>query len=440
MFLHLVLALMAVSGFRTTAQELPFSRLTPATRSHSGQFIVHGARGLSGGLGTPIAGGGGAPVLTRVQPAGVGDTVVLNPSLVSVSCERIKREVLRQLRLPDAYRGRVTIYIAEKMPEDRQLTIQSTPFADGWQYSIVVPERINWMRFVRGIVDVVLIEIANRPGPENLFVPPLWFSEGLTTLLLGESGRELVPELNREFKDPKRSINPLGLALQKLSSSQPLSFEQLGYPTESDIADANKLAVFQGSSALFVHELFSISGGENLVGRFLVNLSGGLNWQTAFLEVFRKHFRSALEVEKWWAVQSTSRMLRDPSKFWSKEAAQANFAAILLETTSSRVGTNAPTGVGNQRLSEIILKWPFGAQVEVLERKILQLRTLFLFSPPELVDSVRDVHSILQDYLKVRSSSTSPERRGELDPRAVLLSKTASRRLVAIENSILGPP
>lgn len=437
--IRLVLAMLLIASFRGIAQEPLLSRLKPATRSHSGQFVIRGE--AEAGLISPVSAGssGRMPVLTRIQPSGAGDEVVLTPSLVSVSCERIKRDVLRLLRLQDGYRGRVMIYIVPRFPADRQLTIQSTPFSDGWQYSVTVPEKIAWTRFVRTIVEAVLIEIANRPIPDNLVVPPLWFSEGVTTLLLGESGRELVPELNREFKDPKRSINPLGFAQQKISGSPPLSFERLSFPTEADISSDASFSIFQGSSAIFLHELIGSSGAANPAGQFLANLTGSLNWQKVLLDCLQPRFQSALEIEKWWAVQSASRILRDPSKLWSKEAAQAHLASILMETTSAAVGTNAPAGRQNQRLSEIVLGLPFDAQTEVLDRKIAQLKNLFLLAPADMIDVVRDCHDLLQEYRKARATAPTIEKRGVLDPRAALLAKTVSRKLSVIENSVLGP-
>jgi hypothetical protein len=54
---------------------------------------------------------------------------------------------------------------------------------------------------VRTTVEALLLEIANRGNGGQLNPIPLWLSEGVTTLLIGESSRELVPQLNREFKD-----------------------------------------------------------------------------------------------------------------------------------------------------------------------------------------------------------------------------------------------
>jgi hypothetical protein len=317
--------------------------------------------------------------------------------LVSVSCERIKAGVVRLLGLPEGHYGRILIFIRHGHPADQPLLIESTPFANGWQYSISVPETIAWPRFVRGIVEAVLLDAANPDPGRNLAPIPLWLSEGASFLLINNSGRELVPEPNREFKDARRGMDPSAAIMNRLEGQSPMEFSALSLPSDYTVSDAAKFSAFQASSALLVHELGRLGGPQTPIRSLIQALQGHLNWQTAMLEAWADRFQSLLEIEKWWAVQSTSRMLRNPGRLWSRQATVAQLTSVLTETAAAATGTNGPVP-RTQRLSEVVVQWPYSAQVEVLDRKILQLRNLFLFADADLLDLVRDTHSTLQEY------------------------------------------
>ena len=185
--------------------------------------------------------------------------------------------------------------------------------------------------------------------------------------------------------------------MNRLEGQSPMEFSALSLPSDSTVSDAARFSAFQASSALLVHELGRLGGPQTPIRSLIQALQGHLNWQTAMLEAWADRFQSLLEIEKWWAVQSTSRMLRNPGRLWSRQATVAQLTSVLTETAAAATGTNGPVP-RTQRLSEVVVQWPYSAQVEVLDRKILQLRNLFLFADADLLDLVRDTHSTLQEY------------------------------------------
>ncbi len=427
------------------------------TRSKSGQFLVVGESALpEEPPAKPVlvpASSQRAIALTPLRPLDGQGLVVLSPPLLSVSCERIKAEVLRILKIEDRYHGSMVVRIVPPNARDTPARIQANPFADGWRYTIELQSRVHWSLLVRTVVEALLLEIANRGNGGQLNPIPLWMSEGITTLLIGEASRELVPQLNREFKDLQRSMDPLVAISAKIAGRPPLGFESLAFPAEGLASDTNQFQWFQGSSALLVHHLRSMGGGTGSLGRLVMAFNQTLNWQTALLRAYPSEFQSLLEVEKWWAVQATAFYVRTASQNVSVEVLDRQLKAILQETVEVARSTNSPLGRSVVRLSEALQQWPYVAQGPVLDRKITQLRYLSDLgsryearppggqADPELLGRFQQARRILvalEHYQRERSNPNAGGRRGDLDPRIRVLVESAVGRLRPIESAILG--
>ena len=424
------------------------------TRSRSGQFLV---------LGDAPGADLGAPPSIRV-PAGPQRTLTLNPlrpldqqapaslspPVLSVSCERIKAGVLRILKMEDRHRGAIVVRILKTNPRSTPAAIIATQYADGWRYTLEIQERVPWTLLVRTTVEAVMLEIANRANEGPLSPIPLWLSEGLTTLVIGESGQELVPQLNREFKDPRRSMDPLAAIASKLAGRKPMEFGELATPGDGLLADAERFTWFQGSSALLAHQLRSMGGSTGSLGRLVSGFNQSLNWQTAFLRTYSVDFNSLLEVEKWWGVMAMAFHVQDSAQRTTPESLTAQVRSVLVETAETATSTNGVPDRRTFRISEIIEGWPYSAHGPVLERKLVQLRLLSRLglalirrdgldaasrSANERTDQLLE---ILVRYQEARSGgATGGARRGDLDPRIRLLVSGTANRVRAIENALL---
>lgn len=410
-------------------------------RSRSGYLVVRGQAGSrlgpgSAGLLVPTSPG----QFVRIPKSDVSEQIVVSPALIAVSGERVREGLIRLLGLSDGHHGRVVVVINPAWPKSAPLKIESNPFSDGWQYTIVVPDQIEWPRWVRAMTEVVLLDQANPDPRKDLASIPLWLSEGATQLLISSSGRELVPEPNREFKDLGRHFDPLPVILARLEGHSPLDFAALSFPSETTLSDVSQFAVYQASAALLVHELPRKPGHADSISSFVRRLQSHLNWQSAMLQAWSGRFHSLLEVEKWWAVQSSFRQLRNPSKLWSKDATLAQLRSILLESVALG-GTNQTTAgpsASTLPLSQVVLNWEFSAQTEVLERKLTQLANLFPLSDPELVPLIQEIHQTLSEYRSARANPLVAHR-GELDPRYRVVARTAASGLKRLETRIFAP-
>ena len=453
--------LLLVGNWDAEAQVGSISRRPKSapTRSRTGQFLVIGELfGPEDRAPNPIlipSSSQRSVAFTPFRPLDSQGVATLSPPILSVACERIKSEVLRILKIEDRFNGSIVVRL---FPADKRRppsTIVGTQFADGWRYTLEIQDRVHWTLLVRTTVEALLLEIANRGNGGQLNPIPLWLSEGVTTLLIGESSRELVPQLNREFKDSNRSMDPLVAIAAKTVGRSPLGFDALAFPTDAMVNDTNQFQLFQGSAALFVHHLRSKGGGSGSLGALVFAFNRSLNWQTALLKTYPAEFQSLLDVEKWWAVTSVAFYAQNASRFITTETLDRHLRAILQETVEVARSTNSPLGRRVLRLSETIEQWPLASQMPVLERKTTQLRYLsnlgFRYfsrqggggTEPEMrvrFEQVRRLQEILDPYQRERSSTGNLARRGDVDPRIRVLVQGAADRLRLLERDILGPP
>src|SRR5947209_1822633 len=118
---------------------------TAITRSVSGQFVImKGARKAG----------------TRPRNAQTNaDIVQLEASVVSISCERIRQALRRELTDQSPARGKVYIWLIPAVSLEDDVDITSELFADGWHYHINLPDMLGRDKFVRAIVQVCLQEM-----------------------------------------------------------------------------------------------------------------------------------------------------------------------------------------------------------------------------------------------------------------------------------------
>lgn len=428
------------------------------TRSRSGQFLVVGESSIrEEPLRNPILvpGGPGPQRTVSLTPLRAMDSqgiVNLTPALLSVSCERIKVELLRILKIEDRVNGSIVVRILPEVSKPPPAMIFATQYADGWRYTLEFRERVHWTLLVRTTVEALLLEMANRGNPRQLNPIPLWLSEGVTTLLIGESSRELVPQLNREFRDPHRSMDPSVAIAAKISGRSPMGFEMMAFPPDSLVDDTNQFQLFQGSSALLVHHLRMLGRGGASLGSLVLSFNRSLNWQTAFLKTYQGEFQSLLEVEKWWAVQATAFYVQNASRIVSVETIDRLLRAVLEENVEEARSTHSPLGRRLMRLSDTIEQWPFAAQLPVLDRKMTQLRHLSGLGSLHLsrresaaVDpglrirfgQIRRLMEILEPYVRERGNPGNLAKRGDVDPRIRVLIQVTTERLRPLERDIL---
>ena len=415
-----VLAVAVLLGVFTgvTGAQLAGSDLVSA-HSHSGQFVVYARR--SSAPPPPVFG------LATNQ-----DFVRLEPTLVTVSCERIKQALTRELGAPATWSGAVYLVLYPARAPGDTITITSERFKDCWQYRVDFPDLVEQSRYVRVIVQVLLLEMANHTAQTRAAETPTWLVEGLSQLLLASS------EVALTLSPPHPSANGLSYsttvinarkegireqAQKQLRGRPPLSFENLSWPTEDSLSgDAGEL--YRGSAQLFVGELLRLPDGRECLRAMLTQLPQHYNWQFAFLRAFNVYFERPLDVEKWWALSVAQAMGRDIQQPWSLEESWQKLNQTIHAAVLVRTGTNELPVRAEISLQTIIHEWDSARQTQALQNTLSELQLLRRRMDQEFVGLLQDYSQTLATYLQQRDRAGS-----------VLSTRKAGRRR-AIEAAI----
>jgi len=377
---------------------------TSSARSVSGQFIVTGA---------PFR-PAGSRLAARPEIATNTDFVRLEPALLAVSAERIKESLARELNpelrgldLPKSPPGKIFLALHPAQSTDEDVTIVSRRSPDGWDYQVRLPDVLSRTRYLRAMTGVLLLELANRDARARSAEIPAWLTDGLSQELLATAWQEIIlsspnkmvngPPVSRTVKTT-RGMDSLAGDRRVLRDQAVLTFEQLSWPTEVQLAGADG-GVYRASAQLFVNELLALKNGPAHLRAMLETLPKFYNWQMAFQSAFRENFPRPLDVEKWWAVQVVSFIARDPGPAWTPAVSRDKLGEILSVPVEMRTASNTLPAHAEISLQAVIRNFDRARQIAILQAKLrdLELSQLRMASPfAVLADGYRQV---LADYL-----------------------------------------
>lgn len=440
----LFLMVCGTSVCRAQLPEVLKSRKTLTSLSH--QFVIHAEVDPTTGVPLQAMPGetfqlniGTGPRLTlfSMRESGATNVIDIDPKALAITCERVKKAVLGELGMNDQWRGNVHVFVAPANRPRQPVEILPTRYGDGWHYKVALPARCDWVRLVRGLVEVILIEIANRDARPQLVQPPLWLTEGLSGLLVAEHGRTLVTEPNTYIVVSGRKADRLNLARQLFRETSPATFNELSWPDSQKLSDTDAWNRYQAAAQLFTQELLNEHDGRRGIQDFLRAMPQNLNWQITFLRAFQPRFLTLLDVERWWAVAIADFQSRDPSLQWSRERVARQLDIIIHETTEVRTGTNGPVTRKELPLSQLVANWEFSDQREILARKANQLQLLHVHAPPNLRPLIADYFKLLDAYVRDRQpQGGAQDTRGDVGMRKRILARESSRRLAELETRI----
>jgi hypothetical protein len=378
------------------AQFLP-ARQTPA-QSASGQFLVRG---------------GSSPDLSPALSGLANNTnyIVLEPTLLAVSCERVKQKLWSELGVNSSWRGRIYLNVHPARSPDDWVKLVSEKFTDGWNYRVELPSPVSRDRYIRAIVQALLLELSNRNARDHTAEVPTWLAEGL--------GRELRASYETELflPPPKMNVrgltispmfirnalwsNPLDRAQRQLRTHTALTFEQLSWPAAGQLEGAAG-ETYRCNAQLLVNRLMSLPDGPASLRTMLDTLPRYYNWQTAFLTAFRSDFPNLLDVEKWWALQVVQFTGLDLTQTWPMDESWRKLDDILHAPVDVRTEkTDLPLRT-EITLQTVLRQRESAEQIQLLQRKLRDLDLLRLRVPAEVRPMIDDYRRVLQNYLQKR--------------------------------------
>jgi hypothetical protein len=329
--------------------------------------------------------------------------------------------------------GRVRLYLYSANKLDDVIGVISSFEPAGWQYSVQVPDQLERQKLIRGVVHVVLLELANRgQGPKSAELP-LWLVEGLTMHLSMTSGQELaigsvplgsmlrlvyedMPRRglntgNQDATTARRTMDPLSNARGHLRANRPLSLSELTHP-KPEYLSGEGFNLYQYCAQLFVHELLKREKGPSNLTAMLRELPNCWNWETAFLRVYNADFERMLDLEKWWSVHHLAFISYDPSQVWSLIASMERLDRALLVPAEIRAATNALPQKEMVSLQQVVSSWDYRSQVSALHQRLPVLLSMRANSSLEILPLIDGYFKALADYLDKRAQSgRAPESR-----------------------------
>lgn len=418
------------------AAQLSLPIIPPASRSASGQFVIHDRRGEI------------APGRTRWDgPSGGGakSTVDLEPPLLAVACERLKQAIYFELRATKPWQGKIHITI-QRRGADLAPTLVSEHFRDGWNYQLSLPAVMERTEFVRTLTQVILTELANREAGERAAELPTWLVEGLTQQLLATRAAQTILEppvasIRGLAVEPvvveKRDVGPLEAARVVLRDRPPMALEELSWMTPDQIA-APGGEVYRCNAQLFVAELLRLPDGRDCLREMISELGKCFNWQTAFLRAFHERFANQLALEKWWTLQAVYFTGRDPLQLWPAAESWRQLDQALRTTVAIRGALNELPAHSEVTLQAIIREWDRVRQATTIRARIADLEAVKVRVAPEFIQITEAYRRTLADYLQQRERAVPPVHNSLFRPRNPLqVAREAIRQLDALDTARL---
>jgi hypothetical protein len=374
------------------------------TRSISGQFVIMGLA---------------APSRLANLPANAADTnlVRLEPALLSVSAERIKESLGRELGIkPNTpWRGKIFLALHPAQSLDEPVTIVSRPAAGGWECQVQLPDVLPQNRFVRALTGALLLEFANRNANDHSAEIPAWLADGFSQRLLADDLTEMV------LSSPDKIINglpqnrtvetqnhpdPLADARRVLQNNSALTFGQLSWPTDAQL-NGDDGGVYRASAQVFVGALLGLKNGPDHLRVMLANLPDCYNWQTAFQNAFAENFPRPLDLEKWWALQIVSFATRDLGPHWTPAVSREQLDAILSVPVDVRSSSNALPERAEISLQAVLRNFDPPQQAIILQAKLRDLQIAQFRLAPSLAALSDGYQKVLADFLGESKSAAT---------------------------------
>jgi hypothetical protein len=367
---------------------------TELARDVSGQFIVTSASPSSSLAAT-----------SKIMAD--ANFVRLEPSLLAVSAARIKEALQRELGINNQWRGKIFLVLRPARSPNEEVTIVSERFANGWNYHVSMPDVLPRTRFVRAMASVVLLEFANRNASARTAEIPEWLTEGLSQQLLAADGRKIILSSpsrvmnglpQSRLVESQRGMDFLADARRVLRDSPALTFEQLSWPTDAQLAGADD-GVYRASAQLFVNELLDLKNGPEHLRAMIQSLPRFYNGQTAFQNAFSADFPQPLDLEKWWALQVVSFVAQDPGARWTPAVSREKLAEILGVPVEMRTASNALPSRAEISLQAVIRNFDSSEQTKILQTKLRDLELAQLHMAPQLAVLTAEYRLALAGYL-----------------------------------------
>jgi hypothetical protein len=225
-----------------------------------------------------------------------------NPLLSSAICayaEKIKRDWLQRLELPDAWRDPIVFVLRERTPATTNApAIVSEIFQIEerlkYQITCVVPPPLDGSELAVDIVEALCAEAANHDQPRTRATAyvgapiPAWLSEGLAQSTVG------------------RPDQMLAVLRRSASGERPLDVMEIMHVMSVPPDQAGR-TFYRANAWMLAESLLCLPDGARKMRQLLLELGTTKVCARAFAAVYGNDLPDELALEKWWSLQQARR-------------------------------------------------------------------------------------------------------------------------------------
>jgi hypothetical protein len=262
-----------------------------------------------------------------------------------------------------------------------------------------MPDHIAREKLLKAIVQVLLLEMAQRDSLDQVAEIPFWLAEGLAAHLEATALGGLTLEPHTSTTAAGRRRDPSTTAREILRETRPLTIEQLSWPSAQHLSGEDG-GLYRACAHLLARELLRLENGPRCLHRTIAGLAYHLNWQTAFLRGFTGHFQRMVDVEKWWALRTTHFTGVDTMSVWTAEQTLAQLDAALISEVQVRESTNNLPRTDRLTLQQVLAKTRQPQREALIQSKVQLLDVVRLRAATGLAPMVEAYENALQDYLR----------------------------------------
>ena len=383
------------------------------------------------------------------------DTILIAPDHVAIAADRMRFAILKQLGVRPFLGGKVKIRLDPTLLPAATVPVVTVRHLSGYTYELTLPCEIDAPKLVRALVQVTLLDLANRKPQLRDTEIPFWLTVGFTQILLTQpdlvlvirkpesGGKEMATE---EVIRTVRRHDPLAGARARLNGRRAFDFSEISMPSPSHLRGEN-WKDFQACSHLLVNRLLTLPMGPQRLQGMIRQLPESLNWQTVFMKIYGDLFADMLVVEKWWAVMIVQLTGQNQYQNWTLLEAVEKLEDLLKLPAELKLNSADSPLEAEITLQQALRGWDFDVQRPTLQQKINQLIVARLKMPRQLLPFVNEYGRILEMYLakRMRVANFKP-RRGQARPKvapiideAVRLLDGADRRLLLFKPEVATP-
>ena len=328
--------------------------------------------------------------------------LAVEPELLAITAERVREAIIAQIPALGGGGARIHLYLMDQLG-DGTVGIVSTRYNDGWNYRLAVPPVVEQTRLVRALVQVLLLEYAQRIGEKPADMPA-WVTEGITQQIYYSFGPTLV--VDRKSVGWEASVADLtGRTRQMMSTNTAPSFHDLTTLTPPP-PGAPAEEFYRSCTHLLVRSLLEKPNGKQKFAAFLQVLPLSWNWQTSFRQAFG--FEKMLDVEKWWALVTVEFTSRDSRQAWSPAASLQRLDELLGTRMQWRASQNAVPENRQVELTTFLREIDWNMQRAALTEKISQLGYTAPHLAPQVGALALEYRKVLDRYLRDRERPIKP--------------------------------